>query len=200
MSIRRFLAAGAVSVAIGLPILAQAPASTDKPSFEVASVKPNKSGDGRVAIGNQPGGRFTATNVPLARRIGRTASTSWPRRAQIFLPSRRAPLPVRCSSCCSRSSPSASSWLLIRRHGSSRSTRSRSHGPMENSGPGCARRPSTARRLWPQHEPEAMVRHLFPGQANDRRAVSESRPARCLAAVFPSRNSPTRCLRFCSAS
>ena len=65
MNIRRFLFAGAVSVAIGLPILAQAPVSTDKPSFEVASVKPNKSGDGRVAIGNQPGGRFTATNVPL---------------------------------------------------------------------------------------------------------------------------------------
>ncbi|HEV3139531.1 MAG TPA: M56 family metallopeptidase, partial [Vicinamibacterales bacterium] len=44
---------------------AQAPTS-DKPlQFEVASIKPNKSGDGRVMIGLQPGGRFTATNVPL---------------------------------------------------------------------------------------------------------------------------------------
>ncbi|MBI3402450.1 MAG: TIGR03435 family protein [Acidobacteria bacterium] len=35
------------------------------PTFEVASVKPNNSGDGRVQIMNQPGGRFTATNVTL---------------------------------------------------------------------------------------------------------------------------------------
>jgi bla regulator protein blaR1 len=42
---------------------AQAPAAT--PTFEVASVKPNNSGDGRVMVQNQPGGRFTATNVTL---------------------------------------------------------------------------------------------------------------------------------------
>ena len=37
-------------------------------SFEVASIKPNNSGDGRVMLGNQPG-RFTATNVTLRQLI-----------------------------------------------------------------------------------------------------------------------------------
>jgi uncharacterized protein (TIGR03435 family) len=35
------------------------------PQFEVASVKPNKSGDNRVMIGVQPGGRVNASNVAL---------------------------------------------------------------------------------------------------------------------------------------
>jgi bla regulator protein BlaR1 len=38
-------------------------------AFEVASVKPNKSGDGRIFFQMQPGGRFTATNVPVRELI-----------------------------------------------------------------------------------------------------------------------------------
>lgn len=34
-------------------------------TFEAASVKPNKSGEPRVMVRAEPGGRFTATNVPL---------------------------------------------------------------------------------------------------------------------------------------
>src|SRR5271169_6299254 len=47
-------------------VQAQSPLpAASSPAFEVASVKANKSGDGRVMLGIQPGGRFTATNVPL---------------------------------------------------------------------------------------------------------------------------------------
>ncbi len=49
-----------------LAVDAQTPGNTVAASFEVASVKPNKSGDGRIGMGFQPGGRFTATNVTLA--------------------------------------------------------------------------------------------------------------------------------------
>ena len=42
---------------------------TTKPSFEVASVKPNRSGDLRARMEIQPGGRFTATNVSLRMLI-----------------------------------------------------------------------------------------------------------------------------------
>jgi uncharacterized protein (TIGR03435 family) len=48
---------------------AQTPPAGDarggRPSFEVAAVKINNSNDGRVMIGMQPGGRYTATDVPL---------------------------------------------------------------------------------------------------------------------------------------
>ena len=47
---------------VGPSLRAQTPATA---AFEVASVRPNKSGDGRVMLGAQPGGGFNATNVPL---------------------------------------------------------------------------------------------------------------------------------------
>ena len=47
-------------------VRAQAPAvPADKPKFEVASVRENTADDGKVMIGIQPGGRFTAVNVAL---------------------------------------------------------------------------------------------------------------------------------------
>jgi uncharacterized protein (TIGR03435 family) len=59
----------AAPVAIGALTAPQAatPSTPDTgtASFEVASVKPNKTGDERVSIGLQPGGRFNASNVPL---------------------------------------------------------------------------------------------------------------------------------------
>src|SRR5215210_349374 len=40
-------------------------ALAQSPRFEVASVKPNTSGTNFINIGMQPGGRYTAINVPL---------------------------------------------------------------------------------------------------------------------------------------
>jgi len=45
---------------------AEAPAN---PVFEVASVRQNRSGEGFIRIGMAPGGRFTATNMPLRQLI-----------------------------------------------------------------------------------------------------------------------------------
>jgi uncharacterized protein (TIGR03435 family) len=45
---------------------AQTPARAgEEPAFELASVKPNTSGDGQFTIGIEPGGRLTALNVTL---------------------------------------------------------------------------------------------------------------------------------------
>ena len=63
---RQLLATTVVAVSVGVLGLAQDAAD---PAFEVASVKPNKSGDGRVVMLSQPGGRFTATNVTLQMLI-----------------------------------------------------------------------------------------------------------------------------------
>src|ERR1700722_2296701 len=62
LAIGGILTAGAVS-----GLRAQAPATdTTKPlAFEVASVKPSKSGDVRVVNTSQPGGRYLATNITL---------------------------------------------------------------------------------------------------------------------------------------
>src|SRR4051794_33034198 len=47
-----------------LSLLAVAPAFA-QPAFEVADVKPNRSGEARMSVDMQPGGKFTARNVPL---------------------------------------------------------------------------------------------------------------------------------------
>jgi uncharacterized protein (TIGR03435 family) len=41
------------------------PVESGKPKFEVASVRENTNDDGKIAVGIQPGGRFSAHNVPL---------------------------------------------------------------------------------------------------------------------------------------
>src|SRR5437588_3226492 len=45
-------------------------AAQTKPSFEVATVKPSASGDNRIAILTQPGGRFVASNATLKMLMG----------------------------------------------------------------------------------------------------------------------------------
>jgi hypothetical protein len=44
-----------------VPLMAQTPPPSTQtlPQFEVASIKPNKAGDNRVAIQIQPGGHFS---------------------------------------------------------------------------------------------------------------------------------------------
>src|SRR5690242_9909723 len=62
----------AVVTAGGPALDAQAPAATAPdplPTFEVAAVKQNKGGQPFVRFGVQPGGRFTAENVPLRELV-----------------------------------------------------------------------------------------------------------------------------------
>src|SRR6476619_8371971 len=59
-----------VSCVIGaVAIVTAAPQDAAPPAFEVATVKPNKSGDGRQFIQRQPGGRVTVTNMPVRALI-----------------------------------------------------------------------------------------------------------------------------------
>lgn len=58
-----FVTAAALVVATGLAAQSPQPPAVG-PAFEVASIKPNTSGDGRVMMENQPG-RYIATNVSL---------------------------------------------------------------------------------------------------------------------------------------
>ena len=64
--VKHFRAAVLVAaIACSAALAAQTPQPpTAAPAFEVASIKPNNSGDGRVMLQNQPG-RFMATNVTL---------------------------------------------------------------------------------------------------------------------------------------
>src|SRR5262245_26538629 len=58
-------------------------------AFEVASVKPNRSGSNRVNIEPQPGGRFTATNVSVMDliAIAYSATRPFPRSSILGAPS-----------------------------------------------------------------------------------------------------------------
>lgn len=72
MMVKRILTAAFMAAAMAGPAAQQsgAPATGGQTlQFEVASIKLNKSGDGRVMIGMQPGGRFTASNVTVRMLI-----------------------------------------------------------------------------------------------------------------------------------
>jgi uncharacterized protein (TIGR03435 family) len=59
-----FMSAAIFVALAGVCVLAT-PQSGERPKFDVASVRENKADDGKVMIGIQPGGRFSAVNVPL---------------------------------------------------------------------------------------------------------------------------------------
>jgi uncharacterized protein (TIGR03435 family) len=71
-----FICASAVLCCIGAVLFAQqAPAS---PTFEVASIKQNKSGDPRLQMGFEPGGRFNAVNISIRNLISIAYITARP--------------------------------------------------------------------------------------------------------------------------
>jgi len=75
----RLVATGGVATMVAfLAVNAGTAQGPENPSFEAASIKPNKSGDGRVALFFQPGGRFTATGVTLKMVIAAAYGTPAP--------------------------------------------------------------------------------------------------------------------------
>src|SRR5262245_34631014 len=70
---KRLILMAAASAAFAVPAFVLGPSvgaqTPSNQAFEVASVRPNKTGDGRVMLGLQPGGRFNASNVPLRMLI-----------------------------------------------------------------------------------------------------------------------------------
>jgi uncharacterized protein (TIGR03435 family) len=62
----------------GVPPAAAPKPGEPLPTFEVASVKPNKSADRNATIGFQPGGRFTASNIVLRTLIAAAYGTPQP--------------------------------------------------------------------------------------------------------------------------
>jgi uncharacterized protein (TIGR03435 family) len=59
----------AVAFMPALAAQAPTPDPSPMPSFEVATVKPNKSGNGFIRFAVQPGGRFVAENAPLRELV-----------------------------------------------------------------------------------------------------------------------------------
>ena len=65
---RKFHCLPVMVIAVVAGLWAQTPPTADAPAFEVASVKPNMSGEPFIRMGGPPG-RFNATNVPLRQLI-----------------------------------------------------------------------------------------------------------------------------------
>lgn len=67
----RFVVTAAVAVMVAsLAVNVGTEQAADNPAFEAASIKPNKTGDGRISLFFQPGGRFMATGVTLRMLVG----------------------------------------------------------------------------------------------------------------------------------
>jgi len=64
-ALRKFILLGTACVAIGTPVQGQTPPATGPlPSYDVVSIKPNKSGSGRMGVMSVPE-RYSATNISL---------------------------------------------------------------------------------------------------------------------------------------
>jgi uncharacterized protein (TIGR03435 family) len=80
-----FLVAISLCGLVVLPVHAQTtqPGDQKGPVFDVASVKPNTSGDGASTIGFEQGGRFLAVNMPVLSLIQTAYATSAVPRPQV---------------------------------------------------------------------------------------------------------------------